>query len=348
MPSEEVKFTEAIFHATRDAMERRPEVYVIGLGVSYPNGADGTMGNLGELFPDRVLDTPVSEAAVTGAALGSAISGMRPVVHHGRVEFALFAADQIITQASKWNYMFGGNYPAPIVFRIAVGRQWGNGPQHTQALYSLFGAVPGLKVVIPSSPYMAKGLLAAAIEDPNPVVFLEPRWLYQLRQDIPIGPYSVALSKARIVKSGNDVTLVAYGDGVVAASQASNLLSEQKVDAEIIDLVSINPFDFEPVLKSVAKTGRLVTVDTTSHAFSVGKMVIAEVLEREFHLAHHPPLSIAGPNVPVPTATSLTEAFYPNYLSIANEVLASMGKPTVARELSFEELHLPPSHSVVA
>jgi pyruvate dehydrogenase E1 component beta subunit len=195
---------------------------------------------------------------------------------------------------------------------------------------------------------MAKGLLAAAIEDPNPVVFLEPRWLYQLRQDIPIGPYSVALSKARIVKSGNDVTLVAYGDGVVAASQASNLLSEQKVDAEIIDLVSINPFDFEPVLKSVAKTGRLVTVDTTSHAFSVGKMVIAEVLEREFHLAHHPPLSIAGPNVPVPTATSLTEAFYPNYLSIANEVLASMGKPTVARELSFEELHLPPSHSVVA
>ena len=226
---------------------------MIGLGVSYKNGADGTMGNLKELFPNRVFDTPVSEATTTGAAIGSALTGMRPIIHHGRVEFALFAADQIITQASKWNYMFGGDYKVPIVFRIAIGRQWGNGPQHTQALYSLFGNVIGLKVVIPSSPKMAKGLLISAMLDDNPVIFLEPRWLYQIKEDVDESYFSIPLNESRIVKFGTDITIVSYGDGLIDSLKASVLLEEFGISAEVIDLVSINPIDYNQILQSVKK-----------------------------------------------------------------------------------------------
>lgn len=319
---------------------------MIGLGVSYKNGADGTMGNLKELFPNRVFDTPVSEATTTGAAIGSALTGMRPIIHHGRVEFALFAADQIITQASKWNYMFGGDYKVPIVFRIAIGRQWGNGPQHTQALYSLFGNVIGLKVVIPSSPKMAKGLLISAMLDDNPVIFLEPRWLYQIKEDVDESYFSIPLNESRIVKFGTDITIVSYGDGLIDSLKASVLLEEFGISAEVIDLVSINPIDYNQILQSVKKTGRLITVDTTNYSFNVGSEVIAKVCMSNLDYLKSNPISLSTPDVPCPTATSLTSIYYPTKITIANRILEEFGRELIEQMMSFEELHLPPTEVV--
>ena len=324
-------------------MELDPTIFILGLGVSYQNGADGTTTGLKQQFPERVLDTPVSEAALTGAGVGAAVSGMRPIIHHGRVEFALFAIDQIVTQAAKWNYMFGGGNPVPIVFRIAVGRQWGNGPQHTQALYSLFGAVPGLKAVIPSSPAQAKGLLTSALRDKNPVVYLEPRWLYGTRENVPAGPYLADLSRARIVREGSDATVVAYGDGLVDAIKAGRYLSTMNISVEIIDLVSLQPMDHETIARSVQKTGRLLTVDTTHGCFCVGSEVTARLCQTHLHSLKAAPVSISCPNVPCPTSTALTEHFYPTRFDIAGGVQSMLGRPVAPTEpLSFEELHIAP------
>lgn len=339
-------YTEAIREATEQSLAIDDKVIVMGLGVSYKNGADGTMGNLKEQYPDRVFDTPVSEFCNTGVGVGSAITGLKPIIHHARVEFGLFAADQIITQASKWNYMFGGNNKVPIVFRLAVGRQWGNGPQHTQALYSLFGSVPGLKVVIPSSPYMAKGLLNAAVQDNNPVVYLEPRWLYGLKEKIPSEYYCVPLNKGRIVREGSDITIVTYGDGVVDSIKAHGYLSYRGISAEIIDLVSINPIDYDLVYMSVKKTNALLCVDTTNKSFNIGSEVIAKVSMNCHGDLKMAPRNLSTPDTPCPTSTSLTEIYYPTKVDIVNEVLNMLGKPKHEETLSFDELHILPKITV--
>jgi pyruvate/2-oxoglutarate/acetoin dehydrogenase E1 component len=338
-----LKFTEAIHEATAQSLAQDARVYVLGLGVSYKNGADGTMGDLKTAYPSRILDTPVSEGATTGAAVGSAISGSRPIIHHGRVEFALFAADQIITQASKWNYMFGGDYPVPIVFRIAVGRQWGNGPQHTQALYSLFGNVVGLKVVIPSTPKMAKGLLISAVQDNNPVVFLEPRWLYQIKGNVDEAYSGISLSRSRIVKDGTNLTIVAYGDGLLDSYKAALMVKEYGINVEVVDLVSINPIDVETICLSVKKTRRLLCVDTTNSSFCVGNEIIGRLLQRSDIELISPPKVISCPNIPCPTAPSLTDDYYPTKKTIANTVLEIFGFKPIMTKMTFQEYNLAPT-----
>ncbi len=335
-----LKYTEALKEATDQVMARDASVFVLGLGVSYKNGADGTTAGLKDKYPSRILDVPVSEHSFTGMAVGSAINGLRPIVHHGRVEFSLFAADQIFTQAAKWNYMFGGGHSVPITFRIALGRQWGNGPQHTQYLLGLFGSASGLKVVIPSSPRQAKGLLAAAIKDPNPVVVLEPRWLYATKQDVPTELYELPLDKAQVTTKGNEVTVVTYGDGHVAAREALTLLGNS-VRIELIDLVSINPIDHKTVLTSVKKTGRLLCVDTTHKGFSPGSEVLAGIMRAGVTLKEKP-VHLSCPDVPCPTSPALTETYYPTKVDIANAALQLMGKKALTYKLSFEELNLAP------
>ena len=336
-----ITYTQALREAASQALADDDSVFIIGLGVSYPNGADGTTAGLKNLYPDRVFDVPISEDAFTGMAVGAAIHGMRPIVHHGRVEFALFAADQIFTQAAKWNYMFGGESPVPIVFRINVGRQWGNGPQHTQALYGLFGCALGLKVVIPSSPYMAKGLLAAAISDNNPVVILEPRWLFKTCQHVPEEAFKLPLDRARIEHEGNDITVVAYGDGYQAAHEALEIVGD--VSVELIDLVSINPIDEETILRSLSKTRRLLTVDTTNSSFSVGSEILARALRMSVDF-YSPPVSLSCPDVPCPTSTALTDNYYPTKITIANSIRQQLGLEVMISELSFDQLNMPPAY----
>lgn len=337
-----IKYTEAIKEATDQMMERDPRIFVMGLGVSYKNGADGTTAGLHAKYPDRIFDVPVSEGAFTGMAVGAAINGLRPIVHHGRVEFSLLAADQIFTQAAKWNYMFGGGNSVPIVFRINVGRQWGNGPQHTQALYALFGNVLGLKVVIPSTPYMAKGLLVSALRDNNPVVILEPRWLFQVTQEVPVELYGEPLGEARVTTKGKDITVLAYGDGFIAAHEALSLVGGS-ASVALVDLVSLNPIDYETIYASVRETGRLLCIDTTNEAFNVGSEIIAKVAQNKSIHLKDTPASLSCPNVPCPTSTALTEFYYPTKVDIANALLRIMHKPVVTHPLTFEELHLAPT-----
>lgn len=340
-----LKYTDAIREATDQMMALDPKIFVIGEGVTYKNGADGTTAGLVDRYSERVLDVPNSEAGFTGLAVGAAISGLHPIVHYGRVEFSLLAADQIITQAANWNFMMGGNNPVPIVFRINVGRQWGNGPQHTAAHYSLFGSVPGLNVVIPSTPYMAKGLLVSALKENCPVVIMEPRWCFNVKEDVPEITYQVPLDKARIVKEGSDITVVAYGDGLIAAIEALPLIVDD-VSVELIDLVSLNPIDHSTIGMSIAKTGQLLCVDTTTSAFGIASEIICR---------NGPGLktySICCHNHPCPTSPALSGAYYPTKWDIANSVLDILGWEQVARGAAdyptFAELHIAPTLTIGA
>lgn len=337
-----IKYLEALTEATGQLLESDPRVFALGLGV--PQGTGG-LAALAPEHRDRVLDMPTSEAALTGLAVGASIGGMRPVVYHDRVEFSLLASDQMFTQAAKWRYMFGGEGgSAPITVRIVIGRQWGNGPQHSQALYGMFGSVNGLRTVIPSRPYMAKGLLTAAIRSDDPVVVLEPRWLYGVKEQVPEELYEVALDRAHVARIGADLTVVAYGDGYGDTLAALELLPDD-ISVELIDLVSLKPIDHETIRASVAKTGRLLTVDTTSSAFSIGSEIVAKVAGSGIALLA-PPAFVAAPDVPVPTSSALSEFWYPTKIDIANAVLRLLGRSEIKSKLSFEELHIAPSHTL--
>lgn len=339
----ELTFTQAIREATIQSLDD-PNVYVMGLGVSYPKGADGTTEGLAELFPDRIIDTPVSEDAVTGVAVGTAINGMKPIMHHGRVEFALFALDQIATQAAKWNYMFGGGNPCPIVFRICVGRQWGNGPQHTQSLPSLFGAIPGLKVVVPSTPERAKGLLNAAVQDKNPVVFLEPRWCYGLKGEVPEEYYTYPLDSGYFYNySQNSIaTVVTYGDGIIEAKKANDFLKQFGEEIDIYDLVTLkySPYNIEMIGISQEDVKPFIFFETCNESYGVGNEIIASLTKKRklTSTPHH----IACPNTPCPTATSLTKQYYPTWQDIVLKLKPDLIMP----DLSFEELNFAPKITV--
>jgi len=346
-------FTDAIKEATFQAMQKHANAHMFGLGVTYPNGADGTTGGLLEKYPGRVHDIPCSENAITGMAVGMAASGLRPIVHHGRIEFAFYAVDPLLTQAANWNYMFGGDYPCPLTVRVALGRQWGNGPQHTRSARSFF-AVPGLKVVVPSTPATAKGLLLSAVDDNNPVIFLEHRWLYKLKGAVPESPYTIPLDKARVMAEGDAVTVVAVGDMVVEALKAAALLRTcAGVSIEVIDLVSLYPMDMETILKSVAKTRNLIAIDASTPAFSVAHEVISNVMTSGSPITVPLRQQIRGlkamtcPDVSCPTATSLTKGYYPTHVDLVREVSDMLGlglQPMM--DLSFAELNLAPSQNI--
>ena len=345
-------YIEAIREALDQSMERDPTVFVMGLGATYAQGCDGTTAGLVDKYPGRVFDTPCSENATTGFCVGAAIARMRPVIYHGRVEFALFAMDQIVTQAAKWNYMFGGKSPVRLVIRIAVGRRWGDGPQHTQVLHSMFAHVPGLKVVIPSTPHTAKGLMIAAIQDFNPVIFMEHRWLYNIKQTVPEKYYTTPLDSCRVVKPGKDITMVANSDTLYEALRATQTLKTHGIDPEIIDLVSINPVDHETILESVRKTKRLMVLDVGTKAFGVGSEIISRVCEdpRTYYGLKACPVNIAAPDCPCPMAPSLTENYYPTAATILNRIQKMSGFQEIKIEqperLDFYKIHMPSDDNV--
>lgn len=335
-------YTQAINEAIDQCMKRDDSIFVMGLGATYANGCDGTTAGLVDKYPGRVFDMPCSENAVTGFCTGAALTGMRPVLYHGRVEFALFAFDQIVTQAAKWNYMFGGDSPVPVVIRVAVGRRWGDAPQHTQVLHSIFGHVPGLKVVIPSTPRSAKGLLISSILDNNPVVFLEHRWLYNVKESVPEEYYSDSIDTCKIVKPGKDVTIVANSDTLIEALRCTELLRGSGIDPEIVDLVSVNPIDYRTIVESVTKTGRIIVLDVGTKACGIGSEIISHVCEKAFDNLLAPPVNIAAPNCPCPMSSALAESYYPTADTII-EHISEMFSVEIKWEkcTDFHRLHLP-------
>lgn len=324
----QINFAQAILEATQQCMERDPSVYIMGLGVTDPKGVFGTTLGLEKRFGSkRVLDMPVSENGMTGVAIGSALVGMRPILTHQRVDFILLSLDQIINNAAKWHYMFGGKMKIPLVIRVLIGRGWGQGPQHSQSLQSLFAHIPGLKVIMPSNPYDAKGLLISAIEDNNPVIFLEHRWLYGISGYVPQRMYREPLYKAKIVKEGQDITIIASSYMVLEAIRASQMLERDGVEAEIIDLRTIRPLDEECIIKSVSKTGRLIVVDGAWRSFGISAEVIALVTENVYSVLKTKPVRITLPDIPTPTSPALIQHYYPRAVNVVNHVRSMLGIP---------------------
>jgi pyruvate dehydrogenase E1 component beta subunit len=298
----------------------------MGLGVPDPKGVFGsTLGLQDKYGLDRVFDVPLSENAMTGVALGSAISGMRPVLTHQRVDFALSSIEQLVNQAAKWHYMFGGRMKAPMVIRMVIGRGWGQGPQHSQSLQALFAHVPGLKVVMPTTPFDAKGMMISAIESDDPVVCLEHRWLYGIRDEVPPDYYRVPLDRARVMRSGTDVTLIGVSYMTLECLTAAEMLAGVGISAEVIDLRSIRPLDLETILDSVNRTGRLLTVDNGHVVGGISAEIAASVVERSFDRLVAAPERIGFPDHPTPTTPALADGYYPLPHEIAETAARLVG-----------------------
>lgn len=317
MMNRELKFFQAINEAIDLCMATDPAVYIMGLGVPGPKGIFGsTLGLQQKYGSTRVMDMPTSENGMTGIAIGSALVGMRPIMTHQRIDFALLALEQIVNQAAQWHYMFGGQMGIPLVIRMIIGRGWGQGPHHSQSLQAWFAHVPGLKVVMPTTPHDAKGLLIASIEDNNPVIFIEHRWLYNITGRVPEGVYRVPLGQARVVREGNDMTIAATSYMTLEALRAAEMLAEDGVRAEVIDIRTLRPLDESLILESVRKTGRLIVADTGWKTAGFGAEIVAQVAEKALSDLKSPPRRVARPDCPTPTTPALTNHYYPRAVHI--------------------------------
>ena len=316
-----LSYSLAINEALHQMMAHDPSVFLIGQGVKSPWYVGNTAKGLLRIFgAERVIDTPVSENAITGAAVGSALVGMRPVVVHPRVDFMMYAMDPVINEAANWHYMFGGALSVPVVIWAIVNRGGEQAAQHSQALHALFAHVPGLKVVMPSTPYDAKGLMVAAIRDGNPVVYLDDRWLYNLEGEVPEGIYSVPIGKGIIRREGTGVTLVATSTMVNESLKASGDLKKEGVDVEVIDLRSVKPLDEMLLFESVKKTGRLVIADGGWKTCGIAAEISALVSENIFEYLESPIVRVTLPDTPAPASSILEGGYYPTSQKIVNAV----------------------------
>ncbi|WP_239026785.1 alpha-ketoacid dehydrogenase subunit beta [Geomonas oryzisoli] len=302
-------------------MERDETVMLIGQGVKSPwyvgNTAQGLLARFGAR---RVIDTPVSENAMTGAAVGAALAGMRPIVEHPRMDFMLYAIDPIVNEAANWFYMNGGKLPVPAVIWGVINRGGEQGAQHSQALHALFAHIPGLKVVMPATPADAKGLMVAAVQDNNPVVFIDDRWLYGLEEVVPEEFYSIPLGKGVIRRQGSDVTIVAVSYMVREALKAAEELAQHGIEAEIIDPRTVKPLDFDLIHKSLQKTGRLVVADGGWKTCGVAAEIAALAAEKAFSCLRAPVLRVTLPDLPAPASRTLEAAYYPVSADIVTAV----------------------------
>lgn len=303
------------------ALDRDERVFVMGQGVDDPMGMFGTTLDLHKKYGgQRVFDTPLSENGLTGVAVGAAIAGARPVYVHNRPDFLLLAMDQIVNHASKWSFMFGGHVNCPLVIRAVIGRGWGSAAQHSQSLHGLFMHIPGLKLVMPSTAYDAKGLLITSIADDNPVIFIEHRWLYKHESHVPEELYSIPFGKGIVRRQGKDATVVGISYMVIEALRAAEKLAEDGYEIEVIDLRTLKPLDEEIVLQSVEKTGRLVIADTDWVTGGAGAEIAAMVAQKGFNHIKAPIKRVGWPDVPIPASYVLENAFYPGAEDIINAV----------------------------
>jgi pyruvate dehydrogenase E1 component beta subunit len=316
-----ISYSEAIREALDQALVLDPRVFVMGQGVDDPSGMFGSTLNLhGKYGGEHVFDTPLSENGMMGIAMGAAIGGMRPIYFHNRPDFLLLAMDQLVNHASKWRFMFGGAVNVPLVVWACIGRGWGSAAQHSQAIQGLFLHVPGLKLVMPSTCYDAKGLMLSAIADENPVLILDHRYNFKHIGFVPEHIYRIPFGKGVVRRTGTDVTLVAISYMVTEAYKAAEELAKEGIEVEVIDLRTLKPLDEEIVLRSVEKTGRLVVADTGWRTGGVCAEISALVVEKRFAFLKAPIRRVASPDVPTPAGYTLEEAFYPGKAEIVKAV----------------------------
>ena len=344
-PTRTLSYVEALQEAVEQEMDRDEKVFVIGLNVDDHKGIQGTTQGLIDKFgPDRVMDTPLSEDAVTGICIGAAMAGMRPIHVHIRMDFLMLCMNQLVNMGAKAHYMYGGQVAVPMVARSIIGKSWGQGAQHSQGLHSMFMHVPGLKVGAPTNAYDAKGCMISAIRDNNPVMFVEHRLLYSTDAPVPEDPYTVDFGKARVSGDGTDITLVGISYMLVECLAARDLLAEVGISAEVIDPVSLMPLDVDTIANAAQRTGKLLVVDTAWTTAGASAEIIAAVCE------HDPgkPLSFGrmgyAPTT-CPTTPELEKEFYPNAATIAAKAYAMVRpdeaawapdvEPTLPHEAAF-------------
>ncbi len=316
-----LQFSLAINEALLQIMAHDKSVFLIGQGVKSPWYVGNTCQGLLEKFgPERIIDTPVSENAVTGSAVGAAIAGMRPVVVHPRMDFMMYAMDPIINEAANWHYMCGGRSSVPVVIWGIVNRGGEQAAQHSQAFQALFAHIPGLKVVMPSTPYDAKGLMIAAVRDENPVVYIDDRWLHRQEGVVPEEIYEVAIGKGIIRKKGADLTLVSSSYMVIESLKAAQELAEEGIDVELIDLRTVKPLDESLILKSIRKTGRIVIADGSWKNCGISADVSALVSDKGFKYLKAPVKRVTLPDSPAPASRVLEKKYYPD----ANNIKAAI------------------------
>ncbi|UCF94942.1 MAG: alpha-ketoacid dehydrogenase subunit beta [Desulfobacterales bacterium] len=313
----ELKYREALNRALFEEMRRDPLVFVMGEGIAERGGSyKVTEGLLKEFGPNRVIDTPIAEASFTGAGVGAALIGTRPVVEILFVDFTTLILDQIINQAAKYEFMSGGQGKVPMVLRTQGGAGNGLAGQHSQSLEALFYHIPGLKVVMPSTPYDALGLLKAAIRDDHPVIFIEHKLLYMTKGEVPAEEYVVSLGQADIKKPGEDVTVITYSYMTLKCLEAAHALEKEGIRAEVVDLRTLSPLDKKTLLESVSKTGRAVIVHEACKRGGVGADIAAMLMEEAYDELDGPVLRICGKNTTIPYNLELEKACVPSVAEI--------------------------------
>ncbi|MCL4435538.1 MAG: alpha-ketoacid dehydrogenase subunit beta [Thaumarchaeota archaeon] len=323
-----IQFSQAINQALYQLLEKDTEVFLIGQGVTSPWYVGGTTVGLVDRFgAERVFDTPVSENGVTGTAVGAALAGAKPVLVFPRLDFMYYAFDQLINHAANWHYMFGGQLSVPLVIWGIVNRGGEQAAQHAQSIQAMMMHVPGLKVVMPSTPYDAKGLMISAVTDGNPVMYIDERWLYQTKGEVPEEMYKVPLGKGVVRREGGDVTVVATSYMVLEALKAAEALEkEEHIDVEVIDPRSIKPLDKPLLLSSVKKTGRFVVVDAAWQTGGVGAELSAIVASECFDYLKAPVARVSLPDAPAPSSSVLEKAYYPTSKTIIKKVKETMAR----------------------
>lgn len=320
-------FAQAINEALAISLRQDNSLICYGLGVTDPKGVFGTTLDLHKEFgTDRVFDMPTSENAMTGIGIGCAIMGTKVVMTHQRLDFFLLALDQLINAAAKTHYMYGGELTCPITIRLIIGRGWGQGPTHSQSLQSWFAHIPGLKVVMPTFPIDAKNLLISSIQDPNPVIFLEHRWLHNIKDIDMISDGEIKPYKSRICRVGNDITIVSISFLTIEALKAANYLERTyKISVEVIDLIHVKPIDYSTITNSISKTHRICVVDSGFHTCSIASEIISHICENNYDELNSAPVKLAMPDCPEPTSFGLTKDFYIRSGDIAIAVLKNLG-----------------------
>lgn len=318
-------YSHAIREALREEMQRDPQVFLMGEDIAVYGGAFRvTKGLLEEFGPERVRNTPISEGSFVGIGVGAALLGSRPVVEMMFMDFLTLALDQLLNHAAKFRFMYGEQARVPLVIRCPAGGRRCYGPTHSQCLESLVMSMPGVKIAAPSSPADAKGLLKAAVRDDNPVLFVESKILYGRQGEVPEGDHVVPLGQARVARIGEDVTIVTYSQMVEEALKAAELLAEEDIDAEVIDLRTLNPLDLETISASVEKTGKVIVAEEGHRTGGVGAEIGCRIMEELYYYLDGPIRRVAARDVPVPCSAPLEQYVLPDYRSIVAEARAAI------------------------
>ncbi len=323
-----ITYSQAINKALTEEMSRNKKLVCFGLGVNDSLNFFGTTKGLVKKFgSERVFETPTSENAMTGIGVGMSLNNNPCVMMHQRLDFFLLAMDQLVNSAAKWHYMFGGKNSVPITIRLVVGKGWGQGPTHSQSLQSWFAHIPGLKVVMPSFPSDAYNLLKKSIRDPNPVIFIEHRWLHNIEQETKKIKYKNKQNLTELISKGKDFTAVSYSLSTIEMLSIKNVLKKNKISFDLIDLKSIKPLDISVIKNSLKRTKRLLVLDSISHPFcSIGSEILSQLYREKNIKLIKPPLLKTLPDIPTPTSTFYTRDFYIKKNDILNDISKLVGK----------------------